>query len=148
MNPACWYSTDPSYPIPTFCGTNFNSFLLAWSYKSAVFLPNVLCLSQVLHWFAKLLRLASGSHVRVRAWKASWNLEEKREPRRVEKQWNQDTLVCSRFKFLMADTLYKMGKVHSRQFILGAWNQLQVVTCRIGSSLRNSSGASQQVAVS
>jgi hypothetical protein len=29
----------------------------------------------------------------------------------------------------MADTLYKRGgKVHSRQLILGAWNQLQVMT--------------------
>jgi hypothetical protein len=56
-----------------------------------------------------VLRLASGSHVRVRAWKASWNLEEKGEPRRVEKQRDQDILVCSRFKFLMADTLYKRG---------------------------------------
>jgi hypothetical protein len=32
-----------------------------------------------------LLGPASGSHVRVQAWKASWNLEEKREPRWVEK---------------------------------------------------------------
>jgi hypothetical protein len=30
-------------------------------------------------------------------------------------------------------------KVHSGQFILGAWNQLQVMTCRIGDSLQNSS---------
>jgi hypothetical protein len=35
-------------------------------------------------------------------------------------------LVCSRFIFLMVDMLYKRaGKVHSRQFIFGAWNQLQ-----------------------
>jgi hypothetical protein len=33
----------------------------------------------------------------------------------------------------MADMLYKGGgKVHSCQFILGAWNQLQVMMCRIG----------------
>jgi hypothetical protein len=58
-------------------------------------------------------------------------------------------LVCSRFKFLMAGMLYKRGgKVHSLQFILGTWNQLQEMTCRIGGSLQNSSGASQQVAVS
>jgi hypothetical protein len=31
---------------------------------------------------------ASGSHVQVRAWKASWNLEEKRESRRREKGWS------------------------------------------------------------
>jgi hypothetical protein len=37
-----------------------------------------------------LLRPASRSHVWVRAWKASWNLEEKRESRRREKGWNQD----------------------------------------------------------
>jgi hypothetical protein len=49
--------------------------------------------------FSFLLRLASGSHVQIRAWKASWNLEEKREPRQVKKQWNQDMLVCSKFKF-------------------------------------------------
>ena len=40
------------------------------------------------------------------------------------------------------------GEAHSCQFILGAWNQLQVMMCRIGHSLQNSSGASQQVAVS
>jgi hypothetical protein len=37
-----------------------------------------------------LLRLASSAHVWVWAWKASWNLEEKREPRRCEKGWNHD----------------------------------------------------------
>jgi hypothetical protein len=50
-------------------------------------------------------------------------------------------LVWSRYKFLVADTLYKRGgKVHSCQFILVAWNQLQVMTCRIGHSLQNSWG--------
>jgi hypothetical protein len=61
-------------------------------------------------------------------------------------------LVCSRFKYLMVDTLYKVGgKVHSRQLILGAWNQLQVMTCRIGRGLQNNSGGegrSQEVASS
>ncbi|EDL20920.1 mCG17678, isoform CRA_b [Mus musculus] len=41
-------------------------------------------------WDSNLLRPASGSHVWVRAWKASWNLEEKTESRRREKGWNQD----------------------------------------------------------
>jgi hypothetical protein len=55
-------------------------------------------------------------------------------------------LVCLRFKCLMADALYKGGgEAHSCQFILGA--QLQVTTCRIGCSLRNSKADSQQVAV-
>ena len=40
------------------------------------------------------------------------------------------------------------GEAHSCQFILGAWNQLQVMMCTIGSSLQISSGTSQQVAVS
>jgi hypothetical protein len=40
------------------------------------------------------------------------------------------------------------GEAHCRQFILGAWNRLQVTMCRIGCSLWNSSVASQQVAVS
>jgi hypothetical protein len=42
----------------------------------------------------------------------------------------------------------KRGRPIPCWFILGAWNQLQVMTCRIGHSLQNSSGASQQVAVS
>jgi hypothetical protein len=47
-------------------------------------------------------------------------------------------LVFSRFTCLMADTLYKEeGKAHSHQFIFGAWNQLQVMTCSIGHSLQN-----------
>jgi hypothetical protein len=54
-----------------------------------------------------MLGLASGSYVWVRAWKASWNLEEKKEPR------NQDMLDCSRFNFNVGggggggDTPYK-----------------------------------------
>ena len=36
-------------------------------------LPNILCLSQVPRWFATWLRLACNSHIRVWAWKASWN---------------------------------------------------------------------------
>ena len=44
--------------------------------------------------------------------------------------------------------VYKGGEP-PLQSILGAWNQLQVMTkCRIGCSLQNSSAASQQVTVS
>jgi hypothetical protein len=60
--------------------------------------------------YVSVLRPASGSHVWVRAWKASWNLEEKREPRWVEKQWNQDMLVCSKFNFnVRGHVLIKKG---------------------------------------
>jgi hypothetical protein len=50
------------------------------------------------------------------------------------------TRFWSRLKCLMANALIKEeGEAHSRQFILGAWNQLQVMACRIGHSLWNSS---------
>ena len=62
-----------------------------------------------------MLGLACGSHVWVRAWKASWNLEEKREPRWVEKQWNQDMLVCSKFNFNVEEhVLIKKGGIPAK----------------------------------
>ena len=80
-----------------------------------------------------MLRLASGSHVRVRAWEASWNLEEKREPRQCEKGWNQDvSLIKVQFYYSETRGYEEGGGAHSRQIILGV--QLQVTTCWLRNS--------------
>ena len=68
----------------------------------------------------------------------------------MREKWSQDSVLIKAQMF-NSDCAYKRGEgeAHSCQFILGAWNQLQVMTCSIGHSLWNSSGgASQQVAVS
>jgi hypothetical protein len=65
-----------------------------------------------------------------------------RETRQTREKWSQDNVLI-KVQMFNGECTYKgwgWGEAHSRQFILGAWNQLQVVTCRIGSSLRNSSG--------
>jgi hypothetical protein len=74
-----------------------------------------------------------------------------RETRRTREKWSQDSVLIKAQRFNGECTYKKWGggtEAYSHQFILGAWNQLQVMTCRIGHSLQNSSGASQQVAVS
>jgi hypothetical protein len=81
-------------------------------------------------------------------WVAGLGLKERGTRWLREMELSQDS--WSKLKCLMANSLIKGGggKTHSRQFILGAWNQLQVMTCKIGRSLLNSSVASQQVSVS
>ena len=69
-----------------------------------------------------------------------------RETRRTREKWSQDNILIKAQMF-NGDCANEKGG-HSLQFILEAWNQLQVMMCRIGHSHRNSSGASQQVAVS
>ena len=83
-------------------------------------------------WDTILLRLDSGPLVRVGAWKTSWNLKEKRETRRHEKEWNQDiSLIKVQFYYSETRGYEEGGGAHSRQIILGV--QLQVTTCSSGS---------------
>jgi hypothetical protein len=63
-----------------------------------------------------------------------------RETRWTRDKWSHDNILI-KAKMFNGDFPYKKvaGEAHSCQFILGAWNQLQVMMCRIGCSLRNSS---------
>lgn len=93
----------------------------------------VLCCSVGNFLLAFLLSLASGSHVWVQAWKASWNLEEKEGTRRPEKGWNQDiSLIKVQFYYSETRGYEEGGGAHSRQIILGV--QLQVTTCWLRNS--------------
>ena len=67
-----------------------------------------------------LLRPASGSHVWVLAWEASWNLEEKRELGGARENGTKTTSLL-KVQFYYSQTLgYEKGKgAHSCQFILG-----------------------------
>jgi hypothetical protein len=62
-------------------------------------------------WHCKVLELARSSHVWVRAWEASWNLEEKRELGGTRKDGTK-TLVWSRFNFtIRRHGVMKRGEV-------------------------------------
>jgi hypothetical protein len=75
-----------------------------------------------------LLRLASGPHVQVRAWKASWNLEEKRKLGGVRKDGAKTrVLIKAQFYYSETQDYEEGGEAHSCQIILGV--QLQVITC-------------------
>ena len=81
---------------------------------------------------------------------SGWLALKERETRRKREKWSQDNVLI-RVQMFNDKCTYKGqegGEAHSHQFILGAWNQLQMMMCRIGHTLRNSSAASQQVAVS
>jgi hypothetical protein len=77
------------------------------------------------------LRPTSGSHVQVQAWKAPWNLEEKRESRQRKKGWNQDNSLIKIQVQYWGTCAYKKG-AHSHRIILVV--QLQVTTCRLRNS--------------
>ena len=82
---------------------------------------------------APVLRPSSGSHVWVRAWEASWNLEEKRELGGARENGTKTTSLL-KVQFYYSQTLgYEEGEgAHSRQIILGV--QLQVTTCWLWNS--------------
>ena len=67
-----------------------------------------------------------------------------RETRLMREKWSQDNVLI-KAQIFNGKCTYKEGRgeAYSSQFIFGDWNQLQVMTCRIGHSLQNSSGASQ-----
>jgi hypothetical protein len=73
------------------------------------------------------MRLASGSHVWVLAWKAAWNLEEKRELGDARENGTKTTSLLKDQFYYSQTLVYEEGEgARSCQIILGV--QFQVTT--------------------